>query len=333
MCLSASVKPFRSTAARPCAASALGDIAGTEPRCRSRSSSARQLRSKRPGGLRRRQDRQHGSPAPIPAAGRPLAVSHGRPGRGWLAAGRGDLRAPSWPRRPRGSPSGSGNGEPRPARSRSPPDQRAREPSSTRSVVGVGAGPRWGHLPAVPGPASLASSSRPVPPMGQRPAAHPAPPSSPHARPASLGSLRMRAALGVLPPPLPGCPQPCRTAWPYCGPCRPSGAALGGPRSPREGLRGRAAAPGLRIGAGRGVEVPAAGGGRGAAARLGSGPRGDPCRSAGRAEGCGSPRRAGRAMPSASGTALRERAGPGGTGGIGSQSCERPADGSGGGGL
>lgn len=186
---------------------------------------------------------------------------------------------------------------------------------------------------ARPGPARLASSSRPVPPMGQRPAARLAPPRSPHARPASLGSLRMRAALGVLPPPPPGCPQPCRTAWPYCGPCRPSGAALGGPRSPREGLRGRAAAPGLRIGAGRGVEVPAAGGGRGAAARLGSGPRGDPCRSAGRAEGCGSPRRAGRGVPSASGTALRERAGPGGTGGIGSQSCERPADGSGGGGL
>lgn len=174
-----------------------------------------------------------------------------------------------------------------------------------------------------PGPTHGAAPRRP-----SRPA--PLPP-----RPAGVTRLtaHARSTRGPSTSPPPGCPQPCRTAWPYCGPCRPSGAALGGPGSPREGLRGRAAAPGLRIGAGRGVEVPAAGGGRGAAARLGSGPRGDPCRSAGRAEGCGSPRRAGRAVPSASGTALRERAGPGGTGGIGSQSCERPADGSGGGGL
>lgn len=177
-----------------------------------------------------------------------------------------------------------------------------------------------------PGPTHGAAPRRPSRPAPPRPA-----PPTPGRRHSAHCACAQHSGSFHLPPP--GCPQPCRTAWPYCGPCRPSGAALGGPRSPREGLRGRAAAPGLRIGAGRGVEVPAAGGGRGAAARLGSGPRGDPCRSAGRAEGCGSPRRAGRGVPSASGTALRERAGPGGTGGIGSQSCERPADGSGGGGL
>lgn len=194
MCLSASVKPFRSTAARPCAASALGDIAGTEPRCRSRSSSARQLRSKRPGGLRRRQDRQHGSPAPIPAAGRPLAVTAGPDGDGWQpgAATSELLPGPDDPAVLPAAP-GTGNGEPRPARSRSPPDQRAREPSSTRPVLGVGAGPRWGHLPAVPGPASLASSSRPVPPMGQRPAARPVPPRPAPLPPRPAGVTRLTA--------------------------------------------------------------------------------------------------------------------------------------------
>lgn len=196
----------------------------------------------------------------------------------------------------------------------------------------------WGSGPGPGGATYRLCPARPhslPPPARSHPWGSAPPPVSPRPAPPTPGrrhsahcACAQHSGSFHLPPP--GCPQPCRTAWPYCGPCRPSGAALGGPRSPREGLRGRAAAPGLRIGAGRGVEVPAAGGGRGAAARLGSGPRGDPCRSAGRAEGCGSPRRAGRAVPSASGTALRERAGPGGTGGIGSQSCERPADGSGG---
>lgn len=92
--------------------------------------------------------------------------------------------------------------------------------------------------------------SRPVPSVPSRRPHHGAPP-----RPAgvTLLSAHARSRRGPSAFPLPGCPQPRRSAGPPRQLCRPSGAGRGSPRGPQRGLRGRAAAVGLQSGAGRGA--------------------------------------------------------------------------------